>query len=853
MEPQRRTWPIQSGTVPVRAEGFSWRPETGNGPWEELRPGATVVVGPDTDPRASTGRRGGTGKSQLAAAFARRLWGAGDLDLLVWLDAGSRDSLVTGYTRALSDIRIAAPPGKPEAAAARFLSWLGTTSKRWLVVLDGIADAADVQGLWPSGPAGQTVATTLLGGLSPKLPRSGRAERHAPQPQQLSIALSAFSQREALQYLTDRLNDDPYQAAGALDVAAILDCLPAGLHLAVTYLLGTGQDCRQYRLTSERYRREWTDWIGSNPLASCWMLAVDRASQLAPGGLPWRALKLVAVLGSAGIPGALLTSTAASSYIVGRRVATPAEQASVRAVFGDLERVGLVRIEPADEIRTVHVAGVIQSSVRQAMGPTELRRAVQVAADALCERWPGSGSRPQGPRSGGSRTGGYGSEESEAELLQALRDCATSLRRSDDLALWEPARHPLLVQAGESLDDAQMVETALSYWRDLAGRSAKQHGVNSPQTWDLRERLASAAAAADRDDEAIGLREELCADIDEIEGPTSPEAIAARASLAVAYRAAGRFEEAIRLGTRVAAESDQLLGAAHPERRHSLRELGRAYCDAGLYREAIDVLQRCLALHAQTIGTMQPETVSVRGLLADAYRRAGRPNDSITIYTEALAQVENAAGATRRDSITAREDLAMACYLAGRAGEAATTFERALADWRRIPGSSPASTVSARSSLASIYCLNGRPREAIPLLQSLQADLEQLRGRAHPDTFRAHWNLAAALHLARRLGEGVELGESTLAECEAALGMGHRETLTTLANLAHAYHATGRLKRASAYFDRAIRDCERAVGPDDPLTIAVLDLRQRYLAGRQGLAPIIAPPGAFSTSAEAGP
>jgi tetratricopeptide (TPR) repeat protein len=835
MEPQRRTWPIQSGTVPVLAEGYTWRPETGNGPWEELRPGSTVVVGPDTDARASAGRRGGTGKTQLAAAFARRLWAAGNLDLLVWIEAGSRDRLVAGYAGALSDIRIAAPPGRPEAAAARFLSWLGTTSRRWLVVLDGIADPADIQGLWPYGRAGQTLATTLLGGLSPKLPRLGRAERNAAQPQQLSIGLSPFSQREALQYLTDRLNDDPYQAAGALDVAAILDCLPAGLNLAVTYLLDTGLDCRQYRLTSERYRRDWTDWIGSNPLASSWMLAVDRAGQLAPGGLPWRALKLVAVLGPAGIPGAVLTSAAASSYIIGRQVASPSEQASVRAVFGDLERVGLVRIEPADEVRTVHVAGVIQASVRQAMGPTELRRAVQVAADAICERWPGGGARADG---------------AEAELVQALRDCATSLRRSDDLALWEPARHPLLAQAGESLDEAHMVETALSYWRDLAGRSAKQHGVNSPLTWDLRERLASAASAADRDDEAIGLREELCADIDEIEGPASPEAIAARASLAVAYRTAGRLDDAIRLGTRVAAESDQLLGAAHPERRRSLRELGRAYCDAGLYREAIDVLQRCLALHAQTIGTMQPETVAVRGLLADAYRRAGRPNDSIAVYTEALAQVENAAGATRRDSITAREDLAMASYLAGRPGEAATTFERALADWRRIPGSSPASTINPRSSLAAIYCLNGRPREAIPLLQSLQSDLEQIRGSAHPDTFRARWNLAAALHLARRLAEAVELGEGTLAECEVALGMGHRETLTTLANLAHAYHATGRLKRASAYFDRALRDCERAVGPDDSLTIAVRDLRQRYLAGRQGLAPIIAPPGAFSSSVE---
>jgi len=831
MEPPRRTWPVLSGTVPVLADSFTWRPETGNGPWEELRPGATVIVGPGSDASASNGQRAGTGKTQLAAAVARRLWTAGSLDLLVWVDAGSRDRLVAGYASALADIRIAAPPGQPEAAASRFLSWLSGTRKRWLVVLDGLANPADAQGLWPYGPTGETLLTTQLAGVSPKVPRPGRAERDAPQPEQLQIALSSFSQREALEYLTERLNDDPYAAAGALDVAAVLDCLPAGLDLAVAYLLDTGLDCRQYRLSSERYRRDWADWIDGNPLASSWMLAVDRAGQLGQAGLPWPALKLAAVLGSAGVPGRVLTSTAACAYITGRQTVSPADQATVRTIFGNLQRVGLVAIESDDDSRTVHMAGVVQSSVQRAMGPTELRRAVQAAADAIWECWPERGSGPDG---------------SEADLVQALRDCATSLRRSDELALWEPGRHPLLVRVGESLADAQLLETALSYWRDLAGRCAKQHGVNSPQTWDLRERLASAATAAKRHDEAIGIREALCADIDEIEGPASLEAISARASLAAAYRSAGQLKEAVGLGTRVTAESDQWLGGAHLETRQTLRELGLAYREARLYRESIDVLQRCLSLHAQTIGIMHPETAAVRGDLAEAYRLAGRTNESITIYQDALAQLENAAGGARRDAITAREDLAMAYYLAGRAGEAATGLDRALADWRRVPGNSPADTIRAKSMLAAIYCASGRPREAIPLLQGLRADLELVRGTSHPDTFRARRNLASALHLARRLAEAVELGEDTLADCEPALGLGHRERLTTLANLAHAYHATGRLKRASAYFDRALRDCERAVGADDPLTIAVRDLRKRYLAGRQGLAPIISPPTVFT-------
>jgi tetratricopeptide (TPR) repeat protein len=105
--------------------------------------------------------------------------------------------------------------------------------------------------------------------------------------------------------------------------------------------------------------------------------------------------------------------------------------------------------------------------------------------------------------------------------------------------------------------------------------------------------------------------------------------------------------------------------------------------------------------------------------------------------------------------------------------------------------------------------------------------------------------VAAACHYARRFTEAVDLGEALLEECEQALGQGHRETLTVRANLAHAYHATGRLKRASAHFDRALRDCEQARGPADELTKTVHELRQRYLGGRHGSAPIVTPPGEF--------
>jgi len=752
------------------------------------------------------------------------MWAAGEVDLLVWLDAFSRDRIVAGYARALADLRLAAAPDKPEAAATRFLDWLSDTGKRWLVVLDGITEETDIEGLWPQGPSGQALVTTSLAGLSPApaMPRMAARNGSPPTPRQVTIRLAAFSHREALQYLTDRLNDDPYHSAGALDLAATLGCLPVGLNLAVAYLLDTGQGCRQYRLAYEKYLRDWNGGIAGDMLAPAWMLAIDRARQFAPADLAWPALTLAAVLGPAAIPGEVLTSAAASVYLTGQQEVTERVLANLGAAFGNLQQVGLVAIEPENDVRTVHMPAALQSSVRQALGPAGVRRVVQAAADAICEVWPDEGLRP--------------------EMEQALRDCATSLRRCDEPALWHPGCHPLLIRVGNSLGDAGMAETAVRYWRDLARRCAEYYGTSSQLGFQLRERLASAAAAAGHGDEVIGLREELAADIAEVASPAHPQAIISRATLASSFRSAGRIREAISLGVLVVADSEKVFGLVHPQTRQILRELGGAYCDAGQFLEAIDLLKRCLVVTAETSGIMHPETVATRGQLAEAYRRAGRGNDAIALYQDALAQVHKAVGATRPDAVAARQGLALAYYRAGRTDDAAAALERALAEWRRVPEAGATSTLTARTSLAAIYCVSGRAKQAVPLFESLLADCNRIYGPAHPDTFRARRNVAAACHYARRQAEAVDLGEALLEECEPALGQGHRETLTIRANLAHAYHATGRLKRASAHFDRALRDCEHALGADDQLTKAVHELRQRYLRGRHGSAPIVTPP-----------
>jgi tetratricopeptide (TPR) repeat protein len=825
MQSQPKTWPVLSGTVPSLAEGYILRPETGQGPWEALQPGLTVILGPHTDRGAPKIHRDGTGKTQLAAEFARKLWSSAELDLLVWLDAVSRDSIITGYARALADIRVAAPAGRPEAAASLFLAWLADTGRRWLVVLDGLAAPGDAEGLWPEGPSGQALVTTSLARLIPVPARPRTATRTAasPAPKPLSIAVGSFSQREAIEYLTGRLNNDPYQASGSLDLAITMDLLPAGLALAAAYMLYSGHDCGRYRLDYEKYRRNQDGGIASDPLAPAWVLAIDRTRQVASADLAWPALKLAAVLGPAGIPGAVLTSSAACAYVTGRQATSRTARASAQAAFSDLQQLGLVTIDPDDEIRTLSMPAALQSSVRRIMSPAELRQAVQAGAEALYQSWPDAGF-PE-------------------NMEQTLRKCTISLSRCDgDLMLRDPGFHSLLVRAGRSLDDAKMAETALTWWHDLAARSAAHYGARSLPTFQLRERLVSAAAMTGHTDEAIRLRHDLAADIDETAGSEHPQAIACRAALARLFRTAGMLSDAISLGTQVTADSDLALGHDHPQTTQAMQDLGSAYCDAGRYPEAISVLERCLTLRTQTLGLMHEETLSARYQLAQAYRRAGKDHEALRLYHTALARAQKADGTGYPDMVTAREHLAIAYYLAGQTDNATVTLEQALTEWSRAPGADPRNTIAAQANLAAIYCQTGRLNQAIGLYRSLLTDLGHIRGPVHPQTLRTRSNLAAAYHKARQLPEAINLGEATLADCQQTLGNGHSQTLTTRANLAHVYHATGQLKRASAHFDRALRDCEQALGTDAPLTGEVRVLRNYYLSGHQGTAPIVTPP-----------
>src|SRR5215468_3234056 len=148
---QASSTPLMVGSLPPRADSFQDRAAS-----ETLRratgPGQTTVL---TQVVAGLG---GVGKTQLAAEFARQLWNAGELDLMLWASALSRDSVVSGYVQAGVDLALGPENEAPERTAGRLLAWLANTEQRWLIVLDDLAGPADIRDLWPPDrPNGRTV------------------------------------------------------------------------------------------------------------------------------------------------------------------------------------------------------------------------------------------------------------------------------------------------------------------------------------------------------------------------------------------------------------------------------------------------------------------------------------------------------------------------------------------------------------------------------------------------------------------------------------------------------------------------------------------------------------------------
>lgn len=503
---------------------------------------------------------GGTGTTQLAVSAAQEALRSG-AHLVVWVDAASPAAVVTAF--ALAALQVDAPgvTGADVSVDAHALvDWLKETHRQWLVVFDGVTDAAMLDEWWPAEHSGWIIATTTG-------PATGFSRATA-------VEVGPFTADEAHGYLTDcKLADED-----AAELAAELDHLPIALFRAAAYL-------RTERLACRDYLNRWIDRrkIVADPAEAAVLLALDAAQRSGPAGQALPVLQFAAVLDPAGQPAAVWKSAA----VAGRG------DVALRIVAA-LQRYGLVEYDYRLGARAVRMHRGTALAVRKNTSADLRDAAALTAADAVLDVWPDDDA-------------GAGN----AELVQALRANTDALARLDGDPLWRPDPHELLWRAGISLERAGLHAAAIGYWQRLADTGARLGRPGATLT--AVGRLAASQQGAGQTAAAVASYERV------VEGLTdAARALDARENLAMAYLADDRVDDALQMAERLVASNDD------DERMIKARWiLATCYRRTGRPADAAAELELVADGYAALRGPDHPDTRAVWEILAAVQEEEG--------------------------------------------------------------------------------------------------------------------------------------------------------------------------------------------------------------------------------------
>ncbi|NDU75226.1 tetratricopeptide repeat protein [Actinomadura sp. DSM 109109] len=771
---------------------------------------------------------GGVGKTQLAAAYAREVWDAERVRLLLWVTASSRPGIVAGYAEAAAALGLSVATDDPEQAARRFLQWAATTGDAWLIVLDDIQEPGDVRGWWPPDrPSGQVLATTR------------RREAALAEQGRRLMDVELFTPREARRYLADKFEvhgrtDDPVQMDA---LAEDLGRLPLALAQAAAYMVDLGLDCAGYRERLADRRRTLAELMPEpenlpddhrQVVAAAWSLSIERADQARPVGLARPLLQLCSVLNPNGIPSPVLTSPPALAYLTSHTARTDSGGA-VRADVGDtdvwdglrvLHRFNLLDHNTTTAQGDVRVHALIQRATRETLGPDERLRTAHTAADALMHVWP---------------------PIKYDQITSVLRTNSDSLHDATDTDLWRrpdggadgtEGGHPLLFQAARSLSDTGQAEAAIGAYDNLLRVSTRTLGPDHPDTLAARGGRAWARGEAGDVAGAVGEYGELLADLARALGPEHPRTFSARNDLAYFRRRGGDVAGAIEELETLLTEQEWALGADHPDVLATRRNLANSRGQAGDPDGAVSAFEGILADQRRLARPDHPgdlqAMLSIRDSLAKWRGHAGDAAGAAAAYAELLADRERIQGPEHPQTLATWTDLVHWRWRKGDTANLLEEYERLVAEHVRILGADNPATLAVRGVLARWRGKKLDLAEAIEELEGLVADHLRVLGPDHPQTLRVRSQLAYSRGQAGDAPGAVRAYEEILADHERVLGRDHPQTLATRNSLAQWQGESGDTAAAVTTFEEVLSDRWRVLGRNHEHTQNTLKSLERW-------------------------
>ena len=749
------------------------------------------------------------GKTQLAASvfFQAR---DNDAKLLVWVNASSRDSIISTYADAAFKVKAAPEKGLSADQAARtFLSWLSVTKHRWIVVLDDLGDAADVAGLWPDGRSGLVIATSRRRDIAP----SGAVH----------ILLGVFNPDVAAEYLTERFRREPAETVhpevldGVEQLASDLGCLPLALAQAASSIIVLGITCRDYHrrfMDRTRHLEELfpldanADEYGET-VASTWSLAIERANEFPPVGLALPVLEIAAFADPNGAPEAIWHTLPVRSYLQGAvsisssdnlelvesRASQPTKS-DIHSALRNLHRLSLVDHVPNDDNSSVRTHALIQRAVREGMDREKEDALARVFADALTEVW----SRPR----------------TDMISSRALRLNATALIRSSGDALWQNEAHNILFRTGESLVDVGLVGEALQYWDALALEAKERLGSDHRQTLLSRQRSAEAVGAAGDASMAARRHEAVFEDCVRVLSARDTQTMAAQHGLAYWRGASGNAAGATRAFATLVAARNSALGPSHLETILARHDLIRWRSISGDTGETVENFTELVGDCSQTLGSEHAATFMARNSLLFWRGVLGDPAGAAAEMTDLVIDRIRVHGPNHPITLAARHDEIFWQHAAGNTSGAAARLEEVLKDFTRFLGPGHPDTLTVVNDLSQLYGVQGDVAKAEGSFDMLLQSCLHILGEDHPDTLTTKHNLGQWRGVAGSKGGATSLLTEAVLGSSTQLGASHPDTLASRQALADWVGVTHGPDIAVEQYSAIIEDSNRFLESSHP-------------------------------------
>ena len=545
-QPRATPTRIRFGSRPRVTAGFVKREEQ-----DKLFEAVLTCAEPRT---VLTGMRG-SGKTQLAATVATMCEEEG-WSLVAWIDADSRDRLITNLYNLALQAGIEAPKDvPPETIIRRFLDQLRSAdAEDRLFVFDNVENLDDLKGITPEGSGIRVIITTTrhldwdsLGWLPLTV---GVFDRE--QSITLLCGRTGDTHRDAADRIADALGDLPVAVTQAAATAK------SGRHSLSNYL----ERLSNHPLDSSIIRFEGDDYIDAVDIAL--FMAYEQAMEQIRTKHPRQEKIAISLLGT-------LSLLAASGVPTHWLLKLNKDSDTVRDTLSFLKRSSIIQ-ESTDGNKTI--AHRLQGQVYREtyLNNQEKFNEARTHATSLLSEI------------NVDRLENFEQQRQETRNLVEQIGAVTSQNHSRPL-FSDPDFVALLATTLRNATDLGMPQLALTL-TDSVTQAGDTLGSDHSDTLASRNNLAVAYQDAGRLDEAITLNQQNLKDCTRILGPHHPDTLASRNNLAYAYQAAGRLDEAIALYEQTLEDRTRILGPDHPDTLISRYNLTSAYRAAGRAEEA---------------------------------------------------------------------------------------------------------------------------------------------------------------------------------------------------------------------------------------------------------------------------